>query len=134
MYSLCFFAAVLGLSALSSATPLVARQYPIICTSAAGETSNTQATIAIEAFYGTTWAQGQQSFQVNPSGYRLTVEGATIGVGVTQAGARESLDIGVPSLINYWNAINAQCSAQTGGTASGYVVLSEDSNYAAYIN
>ncbi|KAM0523138.1 hypothetical protein ACHAPE_001630 [Trichoderma viride] len=134
MYSLHVLAAVSGLSALSSATPLVARQYPIICTTAAGETSNTQATIAIEAFFGTTWGQGQQTFQINPSGYRLTVEGATIGVGVTQAGTGESLDIGVPNLINYWNAINGQCSEESGGDASGYVVLSEDSNYAAYIN
>lgn len=134
MYSSYILAAVFGLCALSSAAPLVARQYPIICTTASGETSNTQATIAIEAFYGETWGQGQQSFQVNPSGYRLTVDGATIGVGVTQAGTGESLDIGVPNLINYWNNINSQCSAQTGGAASGYVVLSEDSNYAAYIN
>lgn len=134
MYSLHVLAAVFGLAALSSATPLVARQNPIICNSAAGETSNTQATIAIEAFYGTTWAQGQQSFQVTPSGYQLTVEGATIGVGITRAGTGEILDIGVPNLINYWNAINAQCSEQTGGLASGYIVLSEDGNYAAYIN
>ncbi|OPB38888.1 hypothetical protein A0O28_0019940 [Trichoderma guizhouense] len=134
MYSSHVLVAVFGLSASISASPLVTRQYPIICTGAAGETSNTQATIAIEAFFGTTWGQGQQSFQVNPSGYKLTVEGATIGVGVTQAGTGESLDIGVPNLINYWNAINGQCSEQTGGLASGYVVLSEDSNYAAYIN
>ncbi|KAL6690596.1 hypothetical protein J3F84DRAFT_389003 [Trichoderma pleuroticola] len=134
MYASHVLAAVFGLAALTSATPLVARQHPIICTAAAGETSNTQATIAIEAFFATTWAQGQQTFQINPSGYKLTVEGATIGVGVTQAGTGESLDIGVPNLINYWNAINGQCSEQTGGTASGYVVLSEDGNYAAYIN
>ncbi|KAL7930670.1 hypothetical protein V8C35DRAFT_132208 [Trichoderma chlorosporum] len=116
MYPSYILATVFGLSALTSATPLVARQNPIICTTAAGETSNTQAII------------------VNPSGYRLTVEGATIGVGVTQAGTGEILDIGVPNLINYWNAINSQCSAQSGGFASGYVVLSEDSNYAGYIN
>lgn len=134
MYSLSFIAAVFGLSTLSSATPLVARQYPIICTTASGTTTYAQANIAIQAFYGTTWAQGQQSFQVNPSGYRLTVEGATIGVGVTQAGTGESLDIGVADLINYWNNINSQCSAETGGDPSGYVVLSQDSHYAAYIN
>ncbi|KAL7916780.1 hypothetical protein GGI35DRAFT_49304 [Trichoderma velutinum] len=133
MYS-SYVLAAFGLSALTSATPLVARQYPIICTTAAGSTSNTQAIAAIQAFYSVTWAQGQQSFQVNPSGYRITVEGATIGVGVTQAGTGEVLDIGVANLINYWNAVNAQCSEQTGGDASGYVVLSEDPNYAAYIN
>jgi hypothetical protein len=135
--------AVIGLTSicpLTAAAPvapqangLIARQHPIICTTGAGTTSYTQANIAIGVFYQQTWGVGQTSISIPPQGYSLTNTGATIGVG-SQAGTTEPLDIGIVQIINHWNAIKDECSADTGGFASGYLVLPEDPNYAAYIN
>jgi hypothetical protein len=143
MKSFCLATTIFGLTSISPliaaapvappASGLTARQHPIICTTGAGATSYTQANNAIEAFYQQTWGVGQTSIAIPPSGYSLTNTGATIGVN-SQAGTTETLDISIVALINHWNAIKEECAAESGGFASGYLITSEDSKYAAYIN